>query len=305
MGAAAALSDALILNAGLVQSFAQTYAQDAVTMIGMPDSTVTVFYSVYDRPWKNELLHIRAELIHQIKGSFDSRIMIDDYRDYYRHLLFEGQQRNRLSFRYVRTPAPEVDDKDARLSIDFARGFAGNVELEVRADYWWSRKRLYYYAFGLGAREEITWSVGLRWRSFDYTPGRGPGWDRDSRADFIFGPVIPAGNVYLNLEFQPPGWADEIVDDGGFLSFSGLESDDFVRFYGESVFGLGAGTEVGGSATAALITTGSRDTYFGDAAAFFRTRILGAYEVRIAYTQTYHEARHDPAEFSVNLAGIF
>ncbi|MBD3403665.1 hypothetical protein GF420_12275, partial [candidate division GN15 bacterium] len=144
--------------------------------------------------------------------SLPAEIILDDYGDFYRHMLLPGQTHHHLEFDYLeRSPLDYSESKQAGLMFESATGFGDNWEFRSRVDYDWRRQhRAYHYPEPGGvyleevATEEVTFRFTGRWRSYDYVPGEGPGWYRDTPIDIAYGPIPGPGQAYLSLAYIPP-----------------------------------------------------------------------------------------------------
>ncbi len=213
------------------QSFSESVRNDTVLFT---DNTIVESGLVLD----NYDASIGLQYISE--GTIEPRVLLDDYTGYYRRMLFAGQLSVGLDARYSEQkyrrqasflmPGRKSFNLDGRAGY----GFASKVEGQLFFDY---AHQEYTRTSGAGPAvwgqdDEFKLGGGIRFRTYDYTPGAGPGWDRDSELDVFAGPVLRAGQVYGSVRVTGINLSDD--------------RDEFLFEVGSDV-GLGRGLELRGS----------------------------------------------------------
>ena len=297
----------------LSQQFASAWEKGAGVIINGTDSTIEIIPYEDHQPLRNERTHFGMELSRFSRGAFDPQIILDDYLGYYKKMLFPRQQLVKIGFYYEALPNDYIyNTRAASIYFDYALGLGGGFEAAAYLSYVWEKNwtRLVYQVFGHASREELTGSVRLRYRSYDYHPGAGPGWGRDADVDIAFGPLLQARQVYLSLLYIPP--PQVAIREGtvaGFLSLSGFESNHTNQFVLDWEIGLGGGAAAFGRTELMLRYMSSNpehkwrndwDVQFG-----LRKRMCRSFEVRAHAARMYRTGPDDPPQFNFSAAGLF
>ncbi len=199
-------------------------------------------------PWGATAAEGSFGLTYLSLGDFDSRILLDDYQDFYGHLLFDRQ--TLLQIRGTYTDLSWYRES-ARIEIEARRGFGNHADVGLRGHYQYS-----HYRRSDVALRGIASSLELRFRTFEYLPGRGPGWDRDSRYDIAFGTLPTFGQWLVSLSVDAFSGAAYDRGRGGFLDLDDAEVGiDFDGYRINHILGLGRRIAV--TSTAALHMVGA------------------------------------------------
>ena len=266
----------------------------------------------YDDPFRVTTTNVNASFDLITNGRFNSNIILDDYQNYYRHMLFEGQWHARLaveanlpndSFRF------DVNTVAVRSELTF--GLSSHVNLSGWAVYRWSeydRKNNFVDSFEWeeSPPELITSAINVRLRSFRYDPPKGAGWHNDASLDIAFGPLPRAGHAWLDIEYRPDiltkQYDKTATETARFFAFDGLRPIDgqSVTFDGEA--GIGYRTSFGGSLQYQIFA------HFQDPYTFtarLRSRILGSIEFAAGYEYEYTRFRRHSERGFVRIRGVF
>lgn len=304
------LGEQSLLEMSFEQQFEDSYEVYHQTIITFPGGQTSVRKETSDPTFRAKRTRIGVGLSRFSIGRFNPQVIPDDYLGFYRGMLFAGQQRMSFGLSYENFPYETRGlEKLVEMQASFSRGLGGNLNIEAECTYSWEQSWfLYPQSLELfHAREEIDSYWAVSWRSYDYEPDRGPGWDRDTPADIAFGPLLNGGQVYLRLACDPPGLYSLHKDRGsGFMSFSGMEGIGSFNSLLEGDVGLGLRTAL--SVRAGLAITGGSADWFGNQltlSAGLRKRFADVIEFRSVMQQEYEEGRHDPPKFALEAAGMF
>ncbi|MDX9857385.1 MAG: hypothetical protein RBT76_06325 [candidate division Zixibacteria bacterium] len=243
------------------------------------------------------------------EGEFNPQILLDDYLGYYHGILARNQQHVHLGFfhEWPRLDGRDSDDRHAGIDLGSAIGVGSGAELTTALDYRYDRTTTYVYYVPWYMTDQVTdesvrWTIGVRWRSYEYTPGTGPGWANDSPMDIAFGPVPRARDFYVAFSYQPPALrATDTEKRRSFLSLSGLDSDGIYRINGRATAGVGEQATV--SAMVDLLATdgfNSLDLTVGGA-----KRIDDKFQLSLEASRTREAGEWNDPELTVRLAGLF
>jgi len=239
------------------------------------------------------------------RGEFDSRVVLDDYQHYitrtsaqrraasrrslqrfYDKIVFHRQLWVHSRFEYDRHNAyPEDNSRILTYQLAARYGLSGKVQLALNWKYEHYKFPGYRYR-GWGYRYAVhsTSELGIKFRSFEYQAGAGPGWDRDTPEDVAFGPLLQAGMWQADIEFEPPTLVRHSVDVIAFGTLSNLENQHRASLAISAEVGLGSGLELRVYDTEFYY---SADTYRRNFGATVTTRLRG-FQLALEYSQTGH-----------------
>jgi len=229
------------------------------------------------------------------QGEFDPNIVLDDYNGFYHHMLFHNQFQVAFNSRYQkygRTGTVNYELESLELSASY--GWWNRVEVGLAGSY---ERQLFPFRnpFTLDpalarVHETVSTAVTVKYRSYTYRPGEGPGWLRDNRYDILFGATPQFGQVYIEAKYSPPDHM-YLGDQGpvGFLALKNLQRNDRTRLEVETSLGLGR-TFVVTSNHLVLYTHGSLFYHhFG----FDLRRRVRNIELSLNYQQLYWNSNFD------------
>jgi len=172
-------------------------------------------------------------------GEFDPHVVLDDYNGHYRNMLFHNQFAGYFEvLTETAGRAMYADQNHARIDLSASYGLWNHLEVTVNTAYEWTEKD--DSAWVLWRREESrTMDFTLKYRSYTYHPGEGPGWSRDDRYDILFGVTPQFGQVYVEAKYSPPIYKGYYRDEVGFLAFEDMEKGEQSQLNVETSFGLG------------------------------------------------------------------
>ena len=242
----------------------------------------------------------RLDLRYISRGNFDAGVILDDYNDFYHGLLFDRQLDIGLKFIYISEGlAGEPDEKNATLDFSISRGWWDKFEAGYGVNYSWNRDiagPFYQY------HEILSHIFRLKFRSYKYEPGVGPGWERDSKYDIAFG-VIPAfGQLYAEILFRPPGLERETYDTVSFLSLKNMENNDYATFSLSLIAGLGHNLMLNLSDFQLFKNSVIQIHNYGAGLIWDPRKFL---EVSLRYEQQYYYHEFQDAEVTLDVKALF
>ena len=171
------------------------------------DDSVSVALSGSERKMYSDGSQAALKIDYLSAGSFQPEILLDDYRDFYRHMLSHRQIHAFAGAGYRRSEAEDMSLYSVDVVAGWGLGFLKTLELTAQCSYLWDE----YLLFGHDGMDiiftaKISPRIFVRWRSFEYVQGGGPGWSADSALDACFGPLLSSGQTYLSFEWQLPEW---------------------------------------------------------------------------------------------------
>jgi len=174
------------------------------------------------------------------QGEFNPAIVLDDYSGYYRGMPFKGQVVASAFLRHVDYAGHYNDVLNSNLIVPVVYGLTNNFALSSSLERSWRRMDR-----GDGQEYWGTWSLvlGGQYRSYEFREGSGPGWERDSRFDVPYQPVLPQGHFYFEAMYWFPSLYQQSTESFGLLSFSDLSNSHVSRAEVELALGLGYGLE--------------------------------------------------------------
>ena len=208
-------------------------------------------------------------------GQFLPGLVLDDYRGYYRHMLSRGQVLLRSTIaRSWWTNTLDVSGRSFECSTEVGLALSGRCQLDAIISYDW------FHVSNPHTDAHIRSSLSLRWRSFEYCEGTGPGWRNDLLLDAAIGPLLSPNDMFASVTFSPPPYqAQEFAGDGAFDARKFQYYDD-ARLSLEVVRGLLPGVEIAlsGASSIRLSDRGifsTRHTLFG----FISYDLRGSYRL--------------------------
>ncbi|MCB2229406.1 hypothetical protein KQH82_01735 [bacterium] len=141
-------------------------------------------------------------------GEFRPQVLLDDYAGFYHRMLAARQVHFRFGFEYLKagTHYDGEESKAATLyaapAVGLANGMQVGVELRYHnRDYPSEARQNHYFADSVLLDNSLTLALMFRWRSYEYVPGRGPGWENDGQMDIAFGPIPAAWERYISFRY--------------------------------------------------------------------------------------------------------
>ena len=125
-------------------------------------------------------------------GEFVSSILLDDYSGFYRRMLFKGQTHISIDSRYFRDK--DGHRKNFLLYTEGRYGLSNKLNAGVNARYTWSEREP-----DKTTMQTLRSDLMIRYRSYPYEPGAGPGWEQDSPLDIAYGPILEFGQWTASL----------------------------------------------------------------------------------------------------------
>lgn len=241
------------------------------------------------------------------EGDFHPQVLLDDYLGYYHGILARNQQHVHVGY-FNEWPRPygrDSEDRHAGIDLGSAIGIGSGAELSTAIEYRYDRQEYTIYApwyeHGTTTLESVRWMIGARWRSYEYTPGSGPGWANDSPMDIAFGPIPRANDFYLSFYYQPPLlMGSDTYERRSFLSLSGLENDGTHRIITGLTAGVGAQATV--SAIVDLLATDGNNSW--DLTLAGAKRINGKLQVSVEASRTRADGDWNDPELTLRVAGL-
>ncbi|MCB2229407.1 hypothetical protein KQH82_01740 [bacterium] len=260
-----------------------------------------------DRGLKLTSTTVRVSVDAITQGEFNPQILLDDYLDFYHGILARNQQHVHFGI-FSEWPRPngrDSDDRYAGIDLGSAIGIGSGAELATALEYRWDRTTYTYYAPWYFTEqitnESVRWMIGVRWRSYEFTPGTGPGWTNDSPMDIAFGAIPRANDFYVSFVYQPPALrGTDTYKERSFLSLSGLENDGIHHINGRLTAGVGAQATV--SALVDLLATDGSNSW--DLTLAGSKRIKGKFQVSVEASRTRADGDWNDPELTLRVAGL-
>lgn len=169
-------------------------------------------------------------------GEFETGVLLDDYQNYYKGMLFRGQIALDLGIQLV---APGKGDAYGYiLNVSPTIGISNNLNLSGQVVYRFDRNQVN------SRRESVTSAIVGKFRNYSYTKETEQGWNRDDRYDQVFGRKLSSGQVYLEMSYTLPRLGSTYSMNTGFFSLSKLESSGAHSLVIRSQIGLGKNIEL-------------------------------------------------------------
>jgi len=215
-------------------------------------------------------------------GEFDAGVIIDDYQNYYKGMLFRGQvaldlgvqfdsPRNSDAYRYVVNVSPSL-------------GISNHINFSSNVLYQFDRSNVNLRS------ESVKSSLAVKFRNYSYIKGAGSNWDGDGRYNQVFGRKLSAGQFYLEVSYTLPRLSSRNSGNTNFFSFRKLENSGAHGLITRSQIGLGKEFEL------SLFNIESYRTKYSPFRRYSLTlsrRVLELTEISVSYTQ-----QHSGSEFS-------
>ncbi len=257
--------DDIYIKARWKQQSVQSKRRDLTGVTSWWDDTVAVNLTIDSLFWRFDRSAASLNVLYLTQGDFRPGALLDDYSDYYAHMLFRRQFCVGISAAYSRYDRPWGTDYDMSATAQAGYGFSSGWELAATSTYRW-REHIGVDSHGQTdtVYAAIVSSVAtLRWRSYDYEPGRGPGWQADSPFDITFRPLLSRGQARAALEWQLPDWNATKFDGRKPLRASTFLSDQIGYVRLRCDIGLAARVEASAFSWLRYRTDGDRNYHDG------------------------------------------
>lgn len=240
----------------------------------------------YSNEYKTDLQSYQSRLSASFRfissGEFDAGVIIDDYQNYYKGMLFRGQvaldlgvqfdsPRNSDSYRYVVNVSPSF-------------GISNHINFSSNVLYQFDRSN------GNLRSESVKSSLAVKFRNYSYIKGAGSNWDGDGRYNQVFGRKLSAGQFYLEVSYTLPRLSSRNSGNTNFFRFRKLVNSGAHGLITRSQIGLGKEFEL------SLFNIESYRTKYSPFRRYSLTlsrRVLELTEISVSYTQ-----QHSGSEFS-------
>ena len=180
-------------------------------------------------------------------GSFDPKVILADYNNRYRKMLFHNQflfhfEGNKVDYQYDLSGS----DYSYYSKINLRYGMFNRFEVWLNSTYA-NYNEISRFCNGAELKEyheTFSYAYGLKYRSYLFNRSEN-NWEQDSHADIYFGDMLEFGELYLSLMIRPKAYIQSGTDEINLFSFSDLVAlnDSYVKVNMDC--GLGAGTELG------------------------------------------------------------
>ena len=252
--------------------------------------SMSIYATGYISDFAGENTHMNLGFRYLTQGSFQTEVLLDDYSDFYHHMLFHRQMLLNVDFDYRRFGRRgDLASKEATLSAGGHAGLWNKLQAGVDWEYTWERKPREHLEYEVRTAASFTVLV----RSYEYVPGQGPGWERDTPADIAFGSVPPQGHFYFSVTYNTPTWSRSTESKIGFLGLTDLDSDHSKRIVMSLSLGLGRGFMVTAEDEQSIFHSSVKDREFTGS---LSARLGQRWHVVIGYSQQrsqYHT--NDPS----------
>lgn len=181
---------------------------------------------------------IDLDIEYLTEGGFDPAVPLDDYNNAYRRMLFGGQTQIGLSIEGGwRTGDLEAPYESFRIVATAGRGLSNRWQFGAELQYYWEHRAGNLWSDPWFAAGLYQPQLSLKWRSFEYRAGVGPGWHRDNSLDALFGSLLQPGQVTIAAYVELPSYAAREFTGGGPFNGSKFVSTE----YGELHFAIDRG----------------------------------------------------------------
>ena len=205
------------------QDFIQ-WSQESHREVMDAELKITHFDGVRSVPFEVTSTTVNLGLEHVTNGRMSSRVLLDDYADFYQTLLSHRQIRNSLRFAIIR-PRASSSSRQRQLTLSGYHAIGIADHAEIAADWAYDHRTTKCEVDRLSSwKALLQTSVRLRLRSFAYAPDSGPGWETDTRADRDLGYRLRPGQFYAECRWNPPQLGRTSGSSIHFLSFAGMRN---------------------------------------------------------------------------------
>lgn len=196
-----------------------------------------VLYSNSDLKVQSTYFKLRLDLIN--KGEFNPNIILDDYNNYYRNMLFHKQYHIYFSYRQqIEYNINYLNYKYHYFNFGCGLGLLNKYELSFNVKY---RGNDMVYVFN--NLYEINGSVLLRYRSYQYNR-KNNNWKTDSNRDIVFSNILHKGHYYFAFEYKPPIYINYKTEDFKLFEFSNYQKFGNSTIRLTSIIGIGYQSEL-------------------------------------------------------------
>ena len=206
----------------------------------------------FENRYNNELhqifRYIQGNLTYLTRGKFQNEVILNNYNNYYRQMLFQHQYLFSIHTevnRYNNLSNSSQDSKEYRLEMRTAFGLTSqfNIESEVFYKSSLSFNEDFEMQTYVIAQEQIYYSLKIRYLSYMFQDNAEVKWNTDSNFDILFGNVLQSKQYYVELEFTSPDYSNYQDSEIGLFEFKNLKSNSRYSFNVASQVGLGKKTE--------------------------------------------------------------
>jgi len=190
-----------------------------------------------DIPFVVDYNMVSANFSFLSKGDFKDRIILDNYNNYFHHMLFNKQLFASIAFRYNEFyKNSNWDHKGVSTNFNCAYGLLNRFEFFYNFEYVWEtsgyndRKR--YEA-------DLENKFGIKYRSYEYSVEDPSKWYTDDKIDVILGSIPKFAEVYTEFTFEPPRYYHNKIYKIGLFNLKKMRSDESDNISLFLILGLG------------------------------------------------------------------
>ncbi|MCH7947982.1 MAG: hypothetical protein IIC66_09330 [candidate division Zixibacteria bacterium] len=259
------------------------------------DSVITRFSKTETR-FRSLKSHAAVNLRLVKSGKFNSSILLDDYQDYYKGMLFDDQLVIDVGFKVSHFGGySTLSYENYDLFILSKIGLSDNLNLGARISY-----SLSHWGYFDKIETVKSYIVG-KFRNYKYDSQNGPGWKRDHRYDQVLGSILRPGNLYVEVQYVPPMFGGQIESDINFFSFKKFGSTGVHSVLVKFQIGLGRNfsATIDDRETYAKKYTVSRRYSLG-----ISKRILDHTNLSLSYIQSYYRSRFGDPFVNISIKAL-
>ncbi len=177
-------------------------------------------------------------------GEFDGRIIINDYNNYYRKMLFSKQVLASFKINYSEYGFSfENKNQSSAMDIVLGYGITNQLNLESIFAYRYWKNASNNRWDNIISNEIIQYNIGLKYRSYLFDASQRK-WASDTQDEIRFGSLLQAKECFINLVYYPPNYSGSSETNIDLFSFTNLEKSSHARLFLQSNIGIGRNTEV-------------------------------------------------------------
>ena len=171
------------------------------------------------------------------KGDFKERIILDDYNNYYHHMLSDKQLFINISFIYNElNKTYNRDEMQVSTYLNCSYGFLNLFEFFYKNEYIWNKRVNNTHTSNEASYQD---RIGFKFRSYKYDLEKSSKWVTDESIDVIQGSIPKFGEVYAEFTYKPPRYRYYFAGEIGLYSLGKLRSDESAEISFSLMLGLG------------------------------------------------------------------
>ncbi len=240
-----------------VSSFSPSYSFSILSGLLAPFYVeMSIGQNYFDSKFKSRFLtSLELNMTYISKGKFNQKVILADYQNYYKKMLFQNQFLLSVDIRTREIDTRNHENDDIWMQMKSAYGITSKINVESQINYsnyynktvsgYYERFNGYVEKTEIFSSERLSSQLSFSYFSHPYSSIPKNKWDADSKYDILFGSLLKSKELYMQFSFSPPTYSASSERKIDVLGLKDLKSNRNLNIDYYSLLGIGKGSEVG------------------------------------------------------------